>query len=378
MRSLRLSLLLGLTPLMVLGISLPLEALPGQPWAQSRGKRSRGKTHVLTPYLGGFGSAKTLAQERNVPLLIHMILEGEPENDSYRNSVLPHQGIIEACQNAVVIIANNGEHKPKTIKERIEGREVESQVCSSYPWFQNCAQHRAPWDDLYMAYQEEDGELKLPQTILLNPAGKKAWRKADGNPAEAKTVLAMLEREQKAAGPGLTSKQLSQVKKAEKDAKRSSDGKLWASAWREWNSILEITESGLYADKAKAAMPKIEAEMERILKDLKSNLVPGSAAGVYSTLYTLQSEWRDTPAQAGVVRAMKSAEKDKAIKDEIREWRFEREALDLLEEAVAARDAKNDKDMKKALRKLFGKKYASTKAQAEARKEFPELAPKDG
>lgn len=342
---------------------------------QSRGKRAGKKAVVLTPYLGDYESAKKASREQNVPLLVHIILEGEAENDTYRDTILPHKELIAASEFAVILIANNGEHDLKTIKERIEGREVESQVCSKYPWFQNCAQHRAPWDDLYMAYHDEAGDLSCPQTILLSPTGEKSYRKHDGHPPAPKDVLTQLKAAQKVAGPGLSGEQLKSIKGLEKDAKRSTDGKLWGAAWREWQGVLEITEVGLYAEKAEKAQSELEAEMTRHLEGLAARLVPGTAVESYAELVRLKEDWRETPVVSEAVKLMKRAEKDKAIKDAIRDWRFEQEAQALLDEALAFEEAKDEKNVRKALRKLFGKKYAATKAHAEAKKAFPQHAP---
>ena len=46
------------------------------------------ETPKLTPHVGDLESAKAQAQERNAPVLIHMVLDGEADNDSYREKVL--------------------------------------------------------------------------------------------------------------------------------------------------------------------------------------------------------------------------------------------------------------------------------------------------
>ena len=349
-----------------------------QPFAWSTAqpqKKGKARATQLQPFVGELSAAKESGKERNVPILIHLILEGEPENDSYRDTVLPNKDLIAASELAVVLIANNGEHELKTIQEEIEGNVIDRQVCSVYPWFQNCGQHRAPWDSLYIAYHDDAGDLSCPQTILIAPDGKQAWRQNDGHPASTKDVIAELLRAQKAAGPGLSKEELGAIHRHEREARRATDGKLWGAAWREWKSVLSITEVGAYADLARKELEPLEAQMSRETETIAAKLVPGQAAEAYARLSDLLEDWKDTPGEDGVAKVMRNAEKDKAIKDEIRDWKFEQEAAALLEDARACEQAGDDKGLRKALRKLFTKKYAATRAHAAARESYPEHAP---
>lgn len=345
---------------------------------QSRGKRKKVRATVLEPFVGDLASAKTAGKERNVPVLIHIILEGEPENDTYRDTVLPHKDLIAASYQAVVLIANNGEHPLKSIKERIEGRELESQVCSVYPWFKNCEQHRASWDTIYVAYHEDSGDLRCPQTVIIAPDGKQFWRRNDRNPAAPKDVLGELSRAQKAAGPGLSREDLSTIKRLQRDANRSTEGKLLGAAWREWNGVLEITEVGAYADLARKARAALEPEMSKRVAEIASKLLPGEAADAYAKLAGLLGSWHGTPAAAEITKIIKRAERNKAIRDEIRAWKLEREASTLLAQASALDKPADEKALRKVLRKLFSKKFAGTAAQAEGLKTYPQYAPSSG
>jgi hypothetical protein len=348
----------------------------GQPAAQSgRKKKARQRATTLDPFVGTLEAARKASLEQNVPLLVHLILEGEPENDAYRNAILPDQDLIAASEFSIVLIANNGEHELKKVKEEIEGVQVESLVCSVYPVFANCAQHREPWDSIYAAYHDEAGDLQCPQTIIVLPDGKEAWRRNDGNPPKVKDVTTWLGRAQEVAGPGLTRRELGEVKRLVKEAERSTDGKLWGQAWRDWEALLEIIEVGAFAQEARAAQTELKAQMRAQLAELALGLVPGSAAGAYAELDALLGEWVATPLEAELKKTLRSAEKDKAIAEEIRAWLLEREASALLQEALDCFTAEDEKCARKALRKLLGKKYATTQAAARALAEFPEYAP---
>lgn len=352
-------------------------ASPAQPSpaTQGRGRRKKGAAPKLEPFVGTLETAKKAALEQNVPLLVHLILEGEPQNDDYRNQILPHKELVALSQKAVVVIANNGEHSLKTVTEEVEGRKVKSQVCSAYPMFANCAQHRQPWDSIYVAYHDEAGDLRCPQTFILTPAGKESWRHNDGNPPTAKSVVRKLQDAQKAAGPGLSSAELKEIKKRVKEAARSTDGKLWGSAWREWQGVLEIIQVGKFAEEARAAQTDLAEKMRTQVAELAKGLVPGRAAAAYAELRALLPELAATPAEAKLKKLIKRSEKDKAISDEIKAWKLEQEAAALLEEALAGSEADDQRRVRKALRRLFGKKYRETDSAARGRERFPEHVP---
>lgn len=344
---------------------------------QSRGKKKGVEARPLNPFIGTLQAAQKASLEQNVPLLVHVILEGEEQNDEYRDTILPYPELTVACERAIVLIANNGEHELKQAKEEIEGRTVESLVCSSYPVFANCAQHREPWDSIYVAYHDENGDMQCPQTILLAPDGKEFWRHNDGNPPQPKTVLKKLQAAQKAAGPGLSREELSEIKRLVKEAGRSTDGKLWGQAWRDWSGVLAIIEVGAFAEQARTAQPGLVERMRAQVNELAKGLVPGTAAATYAELDALLAEFASTPVEPELRKVLKAAEKDKEIADEIKAWQLEREATGLLQEAEDCFAAEDASCARKALRKLFGKKYSGTEAAARGRRAFPEHVPGD-
>jgi len=353
------------------------ELAPAQPSAapQGRGRKKKGAAPKLEPFVGTLETAKKAALEQNVPLIVHIILEGEPQNDDYRNQILPHKELIAVSQKAIVLVGNNGEHSLKTVSEEVEGRKVKSQVCSVYPTFANCAQHREPWDSIYVAYHDEAGDLRCPQTVILLPSGKQSWRHNNGDPPSAKDVVRKLREAQKAAGPGLSRAELTEIKKRVKEAGRSTDGKLWGSAWREWKGVLDIIQVGKFADQARAAQADLATKMSAQVAEIAKGLVPGRAAAAYAELTALLPELAATPAEAELKKLIKRAEKDKAIAAEIKAWKLEQEAAALLEEAIAGSEAEDNKRLRKALRKLFGKKYRETESAARGRERFPEHVP---
>ena len=370
------ALTLATLALLAQALAPPTVLAPTDP--QGRGRRRKTPEVELTPFVGELAQARAHAGERNAPLLIHLILEGEAQNDQYRDTLLPDRELRAASVDAVVLIANNGEHEPKTVFEEIEGRRVESTVCSKYPWFRTCGEHRLPWQSLYEALREENGDLGCPQSVLYLPDGKQHWRKNDRNPPSKKELLAALKKAVAAAGPALDEEQLATVRRLRGEARRSMEGSLLGAAWAEWTAVLTLARGGTHHAEATRSREEVERLMAARLEDLGGQLKPGQAAAAYAELYTAQADWGEAPAAAQARKLMKKAEKDKAIAGEIADWKREQEARELLDAARAATREDRASDLRKSLRKLFSKKYANTAAAEAARQEFPEHAPTEG
>ncbi len=358
------------TALAVQLLSPPTVLAPAQ-----RGRKDKGSAPAaeLTPFLGSLAEARKASTEQNVPLLIHLILEGEEHNDQYREQLLPNKALIALSQHAVVIIANNGEHEPKTIKQDLEGRVVERQVCSSYPWFSRCADHRAPWDPLYGELADEDGGMRCPQTVIELPGGEQSWRFNTANPPEAKQLIAELQKAQKKAGPGLSSEELRQVKSLAKEGRRAMDGRLWGDAWRSWSALLQIIEVGKYGEEAATSLKQTEEAMAAELAAQVERLVPGTAADAYEAIVLLTKEWIGSEMEGRARAAQKRAETDKAIEQEVEAKKLELEAEEVWQEGQELLRSGEEKAAHKLFKKLLRKKYADTPAARRVREEFPEL-----
>ncbi|MFN9785166.1 MAG: hypothetical protein ACK57N_01185, partial [Planctomycetia bacterium] len=62
---------------------LPALAAPTAPTApRSAQKKPPVEVQSLVPHVGDLDSARALAKERNAPLLVHMVLDGESDNDA--------------------------------------------------------------------------------------------------------------------------------------------------------------------------------------------------------------------------------------------------------------------------------------------------------
>lgn len=329
---------------------------------------------VLAPWKGKLADAKAAAKERNVPVLVHVILEAEQSNDGYRDKILPDPELVKVSVGALVLVANNGNHPSKRVDVVVDGEKTTREACSVYPTFDNCQQHRAAWDEIYLAYREENGDLKCPQTVVLAPDGQEAGRINTSSVPEPSEITALVVAAIAKAGPGLTEDQLDVVKKSLDDGRRAASEKSWIDAWRAWSTVLALTQKSAYADEARKEEPKALAGMQQEFERIAALLVPGTAAKGYEELSKYGVEVAGTPLEKDVAARLKKADADKALQPELKAWRLSTEADALLREANVLTDGNETKKADKVIRKLLGARYAGTPAQETARKLWPDIA----
>jgi hypothetical protein len=321
--------------------------LPGSPLGAQRGKAA---APPLRPFLGSLEEARRRAAERNVPLLIHIVLEGEPQNDEYRDRILPDAALRKLSERAVVIVSNNGEHGRTKVEETVDGRTLTRSACSVYPFFEDCNGHRQTWDPLYFEYHEPNGDMKCPQTVLLSPSGELAWRFNVSDPPPTGEVVNALQKAQKAAGPGLTNEELSRVKQLLTLARKAALEGDPAAAWRNWQAIAELLPSGLYGEEAKQGAQAAVTAMGAAVDAAEADLVPGKAAQGYARLLELDRTLAGTPLHKRVKEGLRKAERDKALQEEIAAYKLELEAQALLDEGLAELAGGDERKAERALR----------------------------
>lgn len=334
---------------------------------------SNAETPRLAPHIGDLESAAKEALERNAPTLIHIILEGEEHNDAYRDEILSDKGLIKLSESCVVIIGNNGEHKQKTIKEKVDGVTKERTVCSAFPMFKSCEGHRKNWNPLYHEYQDENGEMGCPQTIVLSPSGEIDWRHNIRNPPATSEVEGALKAAQKKHGKSLTEEGLRTVKGHAAAAKNAEQAEKWALAWTRYQGILDLISVGKWSELAKSGQDRAGKAISAQLTSLEERFKPGEVEGPWRELVALAEATKDTPYTRAVMALKKKIERDKSLKGDINAIKTEMEAESIWDEADGLLRRGEERKAMKLLKKLTGKKFIGTKTQARVRERFPEI-----
>ncbi len=332
----------------------------------------------LSPWLGKLEEARAIAKERNVPILVHVVLEGEEANDQYRDTILKDPELLKRSVFALVLVVNNGSHARLKVEVVVDGEKVKREVCAAYPMFEQCSQHQTAWGEVYTQYHDEDGDLKCPQTFVFAPDGTLSGRINTSHVPEASEIGALVVEAVTKAGPGLTEPQLVLVKKTLDEGRRLAAESKWILAWQSWAAVLAITPKSPYADEARTEQVKAQAGMQAELDRITADLVPGKAGAAYGALVKYARDLAGTPLDKEALARLKKADADKAILPEIKAWKLSAEADALLSEATKLTDAGDAKKAEKVVRKLLAPRFAGTPAQETARKLWPDIASEVG
>lgn len=356
-----------------LAILCGLQAKPDRSQSKKPAPGSAASSTRLQPFVGKYAEAKVGAKERNVPILIHIVIEGEAQNDEYREKILPEKELVAASVNVIVIVANNGTHAKKAIEETVDGQKKKREVCAVYG-FDSCSQHQRFWDDIYRDFKEETGEMYCPQTIVLSPEGKVATRINTHAVPPASEIVAAVKDAQQKAGPGLSQAELTEVKRLLIEGQALVTAKAWPDALRTWQKLLAITPKSTWADEAGKGVVVAQAGLSAEFERVSALLVPGQAAQGYKELTELDKQCTGLPIGKEIKARIAKAETSKELRDEIAAYKLAAEADALMREAQGLLDAKQDKKAERLVRRLFAKRYAATPAAAQARELWPEWA----
>lgn len=342
-------------------------AAPGA--AQRRGKQAP----PLRPWLGDYDSAQRASLERNTPLLVVVIQEGEEANDRFRDGIWKAKDFAFAVQPVIVVLVNDGRHPPEVVKEERNGVETEVQRCSVYHT-PTCADHKRNWTRAYQEFNE-GGEMKTPQVLAVLPSGEVEDRLVDV-PALAR-VVKMIEAARAKAGPSLSAEELLEVRRSLGSAASYEKGRVWPQAWAAYARVLELTAASVYADDARAGIERALAGMQGEIDAALARIEAGEVARGYRKLLDLAQELAPTPLAKPLGKTIKGIERTKEYKDVVQGVKRELAAEALWDKVSAALAAGKDKAAERHAKTLL-RKYGDTPAAGLARDRFPHLVEGDG
>ena len=333
------------------------------------------------PFAGTLAEALAAAAERNVPVLVHVLLPDEESSGEYRKRVLPDAELAKASREAVVLLVDPGEHARKQVEREVEGQGVRIEACALYGdlGVGPCGEHRSAWAEVHERFRRDDGLLHGPQTIVLAPDGAPLAR-IDRHAAPAVSeVLAGLALARAKLGPGLDEARLGEVRALGEAARAHAATRAFGEAWRTWGRSLAVAGRTRYADEARegqaAALRGIEQELARIA----ARLVPGTAGEAWAELAALARSAAGTPLEKDLAARLAKAEKDAGLRAEIAAHKLELEGETLFAEAAALEAAGDARKAEAAVRKLVARRLAGTRAASRARERWPAwTAPRAG
>lgn len=338
---------------------------------QDEGKKKRGKEEPAfpRPRLGELAEAKREAYERNVPLIIVAIQEGEEANDRFYEVVYRHPAFVTAAAPVVLVLVNDGAHPTRTIREEgTDGQTLERQVCERFET-PSCADHKLNFNRVHQEFNE-DGALRTPQMVVLSPKAELRERFVDLHAVGDLTQA--IAKATQAAGPGLSAEQLSAVKQHHGAATKHQEEWSWALAYREWTALLAIAPAGAFAEEAKAGSEKALAALRAAIDEALAKMQGGKVVEGYVALSELGPVVAGTPLEKDHKKALQGAERNKAWREAIEGHKRAVEADGLWKELDLLL-AEDEVEKAKRIGERILRRFGDTPAAGRVRKEWPDL-----
>ena len=341
----------------------------------TQGKRELAPT---TPFQGTLAEARSLAADRNVPLLCAVIYEDDAwdpqahhDQVELREALLEDRELAAVLERAIVALGCNRIHPLETVEVGQGDQKRTVRRCPSFHT-DSCSAHQRLFEDAYAAWNT-DGALVSPHVVLLAPDGEISMRRSDGSSPTAKELRAAVDRAQKAAGPGLTAAEHSQVLGLCADGRTAAERKLPGSAWRAWNGVLAITQNTCFAQEARAGSDSALKTLETLRDEALAEVAQGRPVEGYRLLSDLLEAAAGTPLERDLGKLVRALEADKQHHDAIHAYKREREAEASMAEIEALLSAGDERRAGAKLRGML-RRYAGTAAATRARARWPELA----
>lgn len=335
--------------------------------------QKRKESRIPKAWLSDLDSARKASRERNTPIIVVIIQEGEEANDRYRDGIYRSTKFAQATKHAIVLLVNDGQHPQKKIVEERDGEKFERQVCQHFET-PGCAAHRRNMTRIFQEYTQGE-EMTTPQTIAILPNGKIHKRLMDV-PALSQVIGLVLEAH-RIAGPSVSAEQLDRIKKHLDTAMTMTRARLWVEAWRAYASALEVTEYGFFADEARqgrdVALAGMKSDLDAALEKMKT----GAVEDGFGQLMKLRAGFEGTPLQKEIEKTIKSAERNKEWKDAIRSWKRKQDAEELWKRVVEALAAEKQKTAERHAKTIL-KRFGDTPAADRVRERFPHFEKDDG
>lgn len=327
---------------------------------------------ALVLFPGTLKQARGLGAERNVPIVAIPLLDEEAENVAARKELLASPEIAALSQRCVLFFSNHVQHPLKQLVETVDGATRTRSVCSAF-LTESCKEHQQHWDEIYKEYNEE-GELRCPQVLILQPDGQIAQRLAPGHKPEASAIVGAVAEVQAKMGRGLSATELLQLKEALAGAARAETAAQSGSAWRAFARVLELSPDGARAVAAKEGQQRALALLARARAASEAKLAGEQRLAGYLELEALAADWNGTDPGADLTRLLRRAEKEPQLREALAKKKREDEAQALWNEAEVHTKAGQSKDAERKLRLLL-RKYPGTQAYERAAKQHPDWVP---
>jgi hypothetical protein len=154
-----------------------------------------------------YDAAFAEAKERNVPVMVAFIQDGEPQNEQMPAEVYPNSKVMEASRLLINLIASRGtaaEHGEAVVTEGGEKRTV----CAKFG-IVSCLEHQKIERRAFLEFTQ--GEIDTPAHVFASPDGKEMFRADDF--VDAAELVRMMKQAVERVGPGVKAEDYQQIQR---------------------------------------------------------------------------------------------------------------------------------------------------------------------
>ncbi len=304
-----------------------------------------------------FDEAFEIALERNVPVVLAIIQDGEAENERMVPECYENKSFIELSRMCVMLVGSRGTSSEHGVLEvEVDGRT--RRICNKFGSI-TCPEHQEVEMAIFREYSD-NGSLDTPHHVIVHPEDRRVLGRHDDH-VERSMLMSSIRKAQREVGRGLTDEDYAEAKKNLAEAADALKQKDYPKAIELYDWVASLRADGKLIESAGEKLGEIEELGNEMLADAEKAGAKRDFGNAFLLISTIKEDFKFFKKTLG-----KSASKlERALKKDP-EGRAAAAALKLEPKAKAALEkAEQMIDMKNylgAVRDLEGivDKFGST------------------
>lgn len=308
-----------------------------------------------------FDRAFEEAKERNVPVLVGLIQDGEAENERIVTETYRNKKFIDLSRGLVVLVGSRGLSTEHGYDEQDRDGKTK-RICSKFGAI-TCTEHQSVEVAIFREYSK-NGRVDTPLHILIHPVDGRRLGEADDYISMSR-LSSLVKKAQREVGRGLDDDEYFEVLAELEAAKKAMEEKQYEVALEELGKIADLQAGGTLVEGAAQLVDEIVGRGYEMLAKAAEHGEAGEFGHMHAILEVLNEEFRDV---RDLYRDAKKLERTHASNPESKKAakaiRLEPEARAELEKAQGYVDRENYSGALLTLRLLL-EKYDGTPSSTE-------------
>lgn len=276
-------------------------------------------------WTGPWKKALEAASERNVPIVVVVIQDGEEANEALASGVLKDPQFVRALDGCIPIICNKGSHDQVERKTRLGKRHV----CSKFGELP-CEIHQIHEGHVYRKFFAGKS-VKTPQVKFCTPDLEVVQEIIDvsGTPSYLDAIRKVV----KKIGPGLDRLQFEAAKVELTRGRNLLKQKKYKEAWDACAKTVAVGGKSKLVKNARAIQETVVGHVEKVMADALSSAEAGDYWSALPPLDLTAVEFKGTDLGKRAKDLLKKLSRTKEGRAVARELRKQKKYLPLLEKA---------------------------------------------